>query len=176
MRSVRLEGDAWRRFFDSYEREAFRLETLPSYGVASEDEELQDFLATGQLVIPDDDKWLVRVRHFRATSRWVGRVHVLRQPLTDYLRYEFAVYAHTVRAGEDVRILDLTGRADPGLPSFDFWLLDDVRVVRMEYDADGRQLGRELLADVDPAPYVTWKRLALERAVPFLEYQAKLAL
>ena len=33
---MRLAADAWRRFFDSYEREAFRLETLPSYGVASE--------------------------------------------------------------------------------------------------------------------------------------------
>jgi hypothetical protein len=165
-----LEADAWRRFFDSYEREAFRLETLPSYGVASEDEELQSFLASGRLDIPDNDPWLVRVRHFRDTGRWVGRVHVLRRPLSDYLRYEFAVYAHTVGVGEDVRILDQTGKADPGLPAFDFWLFDDTRVVRMDYDAYGRQLGREWLEDVDPTPYVAWKRLVLDLAVPFREY------
>lgn len=174
MLSVRLDGEGWRQFFDSYEREAFRLETLPSYGVASEDEELQGFLASGQLVIRDDDQWLMRVRHFRATGRWVGRVHVLRQPLSDYLRYEFAVYAHTVRVGEDARILDLTDQADPGLPAFDFWLFDEARVVRMDYDAAGRQLGREWLEDIDPAPYIAWKRLALELAVPFLDYQATL--
>ena len=95
---MRLEAEAWRPFFDSYAQEAFRLETLPSYGVASEDEELQSFLSTGQLDIPDDDPWVTRVRHFRATDRWVGRVHMLQQPLSDYLRYEFAVYGHTVRA------------------------------------------------------------------------------
>ena len=94
--------------------------------------------------------------------------------MSDYLRYEFAVYVHTVRAGEDVRIVDLTDQADPGLPSFDFWLFDEARVVRMDYDADGRQLGREWLEDVDPAPYVAWKRLALELAVPFVDYQATL--
>ncbi len=171
---MRLEADAWRRFFDSYEREAFRLETLPSYGVANEDKELQSFLATGQLVIPDDDQWLVRVRHFRATGRWVGRVHVLRQPLSDYLRYEFAVYSHAVQAGEDVRILDLTDQAELGLPALDFWLFDNARVVRMDYDADGHQLGREWLEDSTDALRCL-EASALERAVPFRDYRAKLA-
>ena len=171
---MRLAAEAWRHVFDSFTREAFRLETLPTYAVASEDDELRAFLATGRLVIPDDDPWLVRVRHFRATGRWIGRVHVVRHPLTDYLRYEFAVYAHTVQAGEDVRILDLTGHGDPDLPAQDFWLFDDSRVVRMDYDADGHQLGRELLTEIDPAQYVTWKQRALELSVPFLDYRAKL--
>ena len=77
------------------------------------------FLSSGSLSIPDNDPWLTRVRHFRATGRWIGRVDVLRRPLTDYLRYEFAVYDHTVAAGEDIRILDLTSEpnrpAEPGL-------------------------------------------------------------
>jgi uncharacterized protein DUF6879 len=167
---VRLDGDAWRTFFDSYKREAFRLETLSTYGVASEQDEYEGFLATGELHIPDDDSWLVRVRRFRESGRWIGRVHVLARPLTDYLRYEFAVYRHTVRAGEDVRILDVTDQPDVELPQEDFWLFDDVAVVRMEYDEHGVQLGRELLEDIDPTPYVAWKRLALAHAQPFTEY------
>jgi hypothetical protein len=166
---VRLDGDGWRTFFDSYQREAFRLETLPSYSVGSEQVEYETFLATGKLSIPDDDPWLARLRHFRRTGRWIGRVHVIRRPLTDYLRYEFAGYCRTIEAGEDVRILDLTEQPDPGLPAQDFWLFDDTAVVRMDYDPDGTQLGRELLEDVDPAPYVAWKRLALENAEPFTE-------
>lgn len=164
---MRLAGDDWRTFFDSYQREAFRLETLPSYGVESEQGEYETFLATGNLHIPDDDPWLVRVRHFRRTGRRIGRVHVIRRPLTDYLRYEFAVYRHTVEAGEDVRILDLTGQPDPGLPAQDFWLFDDTAIVRMDYDPDGTQLRRELLEDADSAPYVAWKRLALKHAESF---------
>ena len=171
---MRLDGEGWRRFFDTYAHEAFRLETMPSYGVASEVDELRQFLTTGHLVIPEDDPWLVRVREFRASGRWVGRVHLVRRPLTEYLRYEFAVYAHSTRAGEDVRIVDITDLPPAGLPQQDFWLFDDSRVVRMDYDADGRQLGREWLEDVDPGPYVAWKVWALELAVPFADYRAKL--
>lgn len=166
---MRLEGDGWRTFFDSYQREAFRLETLPSYGVRKERVGFEKFLATGTLDMPDNDPWLVRVRHFRHTGRWIGRVHVISRPLTDYLRYEFAVYHRNVKAGEDVRILDLTDRPDPGLPAQDFWLFDETSVVRMDYDPDGTQLGRELLEEIDPSPYVRWKRLALECAEPFTE-------
>ena len=170
---MRLEGDDWRTFFDSYRQRAFRLETLSSYTMANEQAEYATFLATGERDIPDDDSWLARVRHFRQTGRWIGRVHVLRRPLTDYLKYEFAVYRRTVEAGEDVRILDLTDQPDPGLPAQDFWLFDDSTVVRMDYDADGTQLGRELLEGVDPAPYVAWKHLALEHAEPFTENWVK---
>jgi hypothetical protein len=169
-RFVRLDGDAWRAFFDSYQREAFRLETLPAYNMASEQSEYEAFLTAGELHIPEDDLWLVRVRHFRCTGRWVGRVHIITRPLTDYLRYEFAVYRYTVRAGEDVRILDLTDQADPGLPQEDFWLFDESAVVRMDYGPDGAQIGRELLQGIDPAPYIAWKRIALEHAQPFTEY------
>jgi hypothetical protein len=170
-----LEGDAWRTFFDAYQREAFRLETRQSYGVASERTEYEQFLSTGELDIPETDQWLTRLRRFRQTGRWVGRVHVLSRPLTDYLRYEFAVYGFTVQAGEDVRILDVTDMPDPGLPDQDFWLFDESAVVLMEYDDAGNQLGRELLEHVDPAPYVKWKRLALDRAVPFVSYRMNLS-
>lgn len=83
---MRLDGDTWRAFFDSFKREAFRLETLPVYDMANERAEYEGFIATGRLDIPDDDPWLTRVRHFRATGRWVGRVHVISRPITDYLR------------------------------------------------------------------------------------------
>jgi hypothetical protein len=168
---VRLEGDDWRTFFDAHKREAFRLETRQSYGIESERAEYEQFLSTGRLHIPETDQWLTRLRQFRQTGRWVGRVHVLTRPLTDYLRYEFAVYGFTVAAGEDVRILDATDMPDPGLPNQDFWLFDERAVVVMEYDDDGNQLGRELLEEFDPAPYVAWKRLALDRAIPFVSYR-----
>jgi Family of unknown function (DUF6879) len=167
---VRLDGERWRAFFDAFQRTAFRLETHPGYDVASEREEYEQFLATGSLHIPGDDQWLARVRQFRATGRRVGRVHVLRRPLTDYLRYEFAVYQHSAAAGEDIRILDITSQPNPGLPDQDFWLFDDASVVLMDYDEHGTQLGRELLEDADPAPYVQWQRIALAHSQPFAEY------
>lgn len=170
---MRLDGKAWRTFFDGFQREAFRLESLQVYDMASEQAEYDHFLATGELHIPDDDQWLTRVRHFRGTGRWVGRVHVVTRPLTDYLRYEFAIYRHTVRAGEDVRILDATDQPGLQLPAQDFWLFDESAVVRMDYLPGGVQTGRELLEDIDPEPYIGWKRRALERAVVFQEYETR---
>jgi hypothetical protein len=170
---VRLDGDAWREFFDSFKREAFRLETLPVYHVGSEKDEYESFMTTGRLDIPEDDPWLQRVRHFRGTGRNIGRVHVIARPLTHYLRYEFAVYRHTVAAGEDVRILDVTDLPNLDLPTQDFWLFDNTTVVRMDYSADGVQLGRELLEAADPAPYVAWKETALQHAETFTSYQSK---
>jgi hypothetical protein len=69
----------------------------------------------------------------------------------------------------------VTDTPDPGLPRQDFWLFDERAVVIMEYDSDGNQLGREFLHDADPAPYVAWKRLALDHAVPFDSYRMNLS-
>ena len=169
-----MAGEAWPKFFDSFEQEAFRLETLPVYKVEGEWDDFQRFLTTGEMDVSEDSPWFQRIRHYRNTGRWIGRVHVVTRPLTDYLRFEFTFQRHSVQAGEDIRILDLTDRVNPGLPDQDFWMFDESKVVRMDYEADGTQIGRELLEDIDPAPYVAWKRLALEHSEPFMEFYAKL--
>ncbi|MBB5117671.1 hypothetical protein AF335_03910 [Streptomyces eurocidicus] len=167
---MRLDGEAWRAFFDRYEREAFRLETLSLYSMPGEQEEYERYRASGELIIPDDDPWLTRVRGFRNSGRWIGRVHVITRPLSDYLQYEFAVYAHTAKAGEDIRILDLTDHPNPGLPEQDFWMFDNSTVVLMNYGPDGTQKGRDLLSSPDLDQYRHWKDLALSSSVPYAEY------
>ncbi|HEY9411619.1 MAG TPA: hypothetical protein VIP77_18715 [Jiangellaceae bacterium] len=167
-----LDGDAWQTFFDSFTREAFRLETLPVYTMPGEQEDLARFRRDGVLHLPADDPWLVRVRNYRETGRWIGRVHVLTRPLSDYLKYEMAFYAYSSGAGEDIRILDLTDGEDRGLPNQDFWLFDEETVVQMNYRSDGTQISRELLDSPDIGQYRQWKELALSIAVPFKEYIA----
>nr|WP_202419974.1 DUF6879 family protein [Actinomadura rayongensis] len=166
-----MEGDDWTRFFDSFHRDAFRLETLPAYGVASEETEYRIWRETGRLDVPADDEWLVRLRAFRSAGRTIGRVRVLARPLTQYMRYQFAFYPYSSAAGESIRILDVTGRANPVAGAQDFWLFDESKVVLMHYADDGTQTGRELLEGADPAPYVEWKRRALRDSVPFSEYR-----
>ncbi|WP_059007351.1 DUF6879 family protein [Streptomyces specialis] len=169
---MRLDGEDWTRFFDAYQHDAWRLETLPVYRMPGEREMLERFLRTGRLDYPEDSPWLARVRRFRASGRTIGRVHVLTRPLTDYLRFELAAYAFTSAAGEDIRILDLTDRENPGLPQQDFWMLDN-HVVEMRYDAEGRQIGRFLLDNPDLEQYRTWKHLAVHVSVPLAEYREK---
>ncbi|MEZ0093817.1 DUF6879 family protein [Streptacidiphilus sp. EB129] len=166
---MRLDGSRWREFFDGMQRDAFRLETLPVYRVPQEEEAIRRFRAGRPIAEADTATWTARLRMFAESGRVVRRVHVLSRPLTEYLEFEFEHYRHNVAAGEDVRILDITNRENPGLPDQDFWMFDDERVVLMNYEPDGTQIDRRI-HEGDPEPYGHWKRLALEESVPFLDY------
>ncbi|MFE7131389.1 DUF6879 family protein [Streptomyces sp. NPDC057638] len=167
-----LDGDRWASLFDCFEREAFRLETLPVYTVDGEKEEFEAFLSTGRLDLPEDDPWLLTLRRHLEAGRRVRRVHLVSRPLSGYLRYEFAAYRYNVEAGEDIRILDVTDRPVPELPRRDFWMFDDTTVVMMRYRPDGTPLGRDLLDAPDLSQYRRWRDLALSLATPFPEYGA----
>ncbi|MEY9857595.1 hypothetical protein ABH935_003203 [Catenulispora sp. GAS73] len=165
-----LAGDEWARYFTSFTRSAFRLETLPVYTMPDEEEEFRGFLA-GEL--PPEGYhygWLDTVATAAAEGRPVQRVRVLRRPLSDYIRYEFAYgYDYNVPAGEDIRIADITDH-DPDFPCEDWWLFDETTVVRMLYRPDGTQIGRELVEDPDLDQYIKWRDLALAASVPYGEY------
>ncbi|MFE9535389.1 DUF6879 family protein [Streptomyces sp. NPDC006691] len=161
-----LDGEEWAAKFKTFQREAWRLETLPQYLVPQEAEEFAAFKAGARFPGPYEDSWIAMVR-----TRNVGRVHIVRQPLSDYLRFEFErYYQHQAPAGEDIRILDVTDRLNP-LPEDvgDFWIFDHATVVLMHYQPDGKQISRELY-EGDPGPFVEYQRIALAESVPFREY------
>ncbi|WP_406507077.1 DUF6879 family protein [Streptomyces sp. NBC_00212] len=166
-----LDGEDWRRFFDAFEREAWRFEAQPTYTMPKEQENVARFLR-GEAKPPDHNvRWHSRVRTYVGSGRRIGRVRVVRQPLTDYQRYQFAWgIPGNIRAGEDIRVLDVT-RADYGLPlsGQDWWMFDEADVVHLNFRPDGTQINREVF-EGDPTPYREWKGIALEHAVPFEEY------
>jgi hypothetical protein len=77
-------------------------------------------------------------------------------------------YAYNVRAGEDIRILDLAETPEPpGLVDHDFWLVDEDRVVRMHYDDARRFLGGEALPETETPRYVAARDATWAAATPF---------
>jgi hypothetical protein len=174
---VRLDGDAWSDYFDTFRREAFRLELLPQYLVAQEADEFAAFKAGQSPVALVGDAWHRTIHSAAARGAVMRRVHVVTPPLSDYLRFEFArYYGASQDAGEEIRILDLTtasGSVD--LPPVDFWMFDERDVVHMLYEPDGTQIGRELLAAPDLTRYLAWRDAAWEAAVPFAQYRDALA-
>ncbi|MFJ8842078.1 DUF6879 family protein [Streptomyces cyaneofuscatus] len=165
-----LDGDAWKSRMQNFTREAWRLETLPVYRSPGEDGDIRDFLA-GERIDPDSysSAYTDGLRKLAAEGKSKGRVHIVARPLTDYLRFEFMYYDVHSRAGDDIRILDVTGRSSPLDGAPDFWLFDRSEVVLMHYAEDGTQTGRELY-EGDPAPFVEYQRIALRESVPFREY------
>jgi hypothetical protein len=152
---------------------AFRLETLDSYDVGSDGGDVARYLRGENGPDPArKDAWLARLRREVSEGRRRQRVHVWTGPLTPYLRYEAEWgYLPNVRAGEDVRILDLAERPRPeGLPEHDFWLLDNRTAIRMHYDAGGSFVGAEVVGDDALPRYIAARDAAVRAAEPFIPY------
>jgi hypothetical protein len=168
---VRLEGEAWSRYFRDFARSAFRLELRQVYTMPGEADELRRFRAGEK---PPDDYhygWLDAVAEAREQAKEMRRVRVVERPLTAYTEYEFTWgFAYNVEAGEDIRILDLTDCPGFELPDHDFWLFDETTVVKLLYRPDGTQIGRELVANPDLSAYLHWRDDTWDMAIPFRDY------
>ncbi|MFE7409764.1 DUF6879 family protein [Streptomyces laurentii] len=161
-------GDEFGKLFEGFEHTAFRLETLATYDVEEEREEMARFFAGGDMGPEwDDNPW---VRSMTDLGKRVSRVHVLSSPLTDYLRYELAAYPGNIKAGESIGIIDRAERSVDGLPDHDFWLFDDRDVYRMHYTESGAFVGAELLPADRLPEYLDHRSAALSVAVPFASY------
>ena len=157
---------------------ARRLETLQYYDVSGDEERQRAFLAGEPLPPPRQGKAddLALIADLRKRGRHVGRVHVVDRPLSDYVRYELAVYAENVAAGEDVLIADRS--AHPVLEGLaqDFAIFDSETVVLFDYDD-----GAASAATRSQRTAETVKRcvaeydLAATHSVPLAEFMAATA-
>jgi hypothetical protein len=167
-------GDDFAGIFDWFRESAFRLETLDHYAMLYEEEAIQRFLAGKPRDTSYIAGWLERVAAARDAGRRMRRVHVITEPLSDYLRFEITGYRLNVDAGEDVRILPRRASGALTLPDHDFWLFDNQHVVGMDYDGDGAFLGAELVDDSGAAArYCAWRDTALGAAIPYDRYVAE---
>ncbi|MFI5628250.1 DUF6879 family protein [Streptomyces sp. NPDC051664] len=161
-----LSGEEFGRLLEIFERTAFRLETLDVYDVEEEQDEIARFLA-GENMGPewDDNPW---VRSMTDKGKSVSRVHVLRSPPTDYLRYELSAYPGNIKAGESIGIIDLGDQELIGLPDHDFWLFDDHDVHRMHYTPEGSSAVNSCLPNGSRSTRVTatWRSPAPCRSRP----------
>jgi hypothetical protein len=148
-----------------FEHTAFRLEVRGRYNPSYEGESLRKFLAGEPDDLPWMQAWLRMVREAVAAGRTFARVRAVDLPMNDWARYSYALAAHNIAAGEDIRYL---GRDDSaGLPEHDYWLLDSSRLIVMRFDEADRLIGGELVED--PAQIVQanyWRDVAWHKAVP----------
>ena len=81
-------------------------------------------------------------------------------------------YAYNVKAGQDVRILDLAERHRPAAVDVDhdFWLVDDQTLIRMHYTPYGEFSAAEPLAPAALPRYLAARDAALKAAEPFGSY------
>jgi hypothetical protein len=168
-----LDRDAWARCFDDYTRSAWRLETQLTYTIPNEQPTLQRFMVGEPMPTDHNSRWQQQVRDWAAQGKSLSRVRMVRLPLTDYQRYLFSWGVPlSVKAGENVRILDITNE-DFGLPRQDFWMFDDSKVVHLNFNPDGTLISHELIDEPDLGKYHSWQEMALKHSVPFEEWDAR---
>lgn len=163
-------------YFDAVRREAFRVESLPAYAVASESAGLRAYLAGEPYAISDAG---LAFKHYvrgqvESGIKW-HRVRVVRGPLTDYERWECEWgYTANEQFGYPTFVLDLSDAAEPpDLPGYDWWMLDEQVVLRFHYDAQGSFAGADALTDAaDLAEHLRYRDAALAAAAPFPHYWA----
>lgn len=165
-----LDAEEFGRLFTSFEHTAYRLETLQQYDVSYEKESFAAFLAGHPAPLGSSkDEWVGVITDAVQAGKTMRRVHVVTEPLTDYLRYEMVSYGPNWEAGEDIRILPVTGW--PELPRRDYWLFDSRDLWAMEYTDGGQFLHAE---HVDDAAEIVrcnyWRDKALSLAMPYSDY------
>jgi hypothetical protein len=156
----------------------FRLETLQSYGNSGEDPALAAF-ESGEphLITPAKREWTELVRDRTAAGCTMHRVHVVTEPISEYLRFELTWgYQPNVEAGERIGIVAVP----PGQPwptelpeRTDFWLFDHSVLYAMRYDQNNAWRSTERVTD--PAAIKVarrWRDAALRLAVPWRDYIA----
>ena len=163
-------------FTAHFHRTAFRLEVRDQYAVASDGGDFARYLAGEDLAdAARKNAWLDELRADTAAGKRWQWVHVVRGPLSDYLRYAFEWgYAINIHAGADVRVLDLAEHPRPvSLPDEDFWLLDDQAVLIMHYGDGGEFLGADPAGPAGLARYRRARDAAWDAAEPFAAYWAR---
>ncbi|MGH3800099.1 MAG: DUF6879 family protein [Pseudonocardiaceae bacterium] len=162
--------------FRQFRYSTFRLETLQSYGNSGEDADFEAFVAgRPRPKNPGHEQWQAMVRANVHAGRIVQRVHVVTEPLSQYMQLELTWgYGLNAAAGEDIRIIPVgEGEAWPiDLPKgTDYWLFDSAELYHPHYDSEGTWLGTEFVTD--PARIVAacrWRDAALHHAMSWRDY------
>lgn len=165
------------KLFDEFQVEAFRLETLPFYGVPGEAETQARYEAGEPLPDPPQpSRWTSEIRELVNAGRRMPHVWLVTEPLTMYQRSAVDwFYPYQAAVGRETHILTPhSPLVEEATKTGDYWMFDSASVVLMRYDETGDIVTRDLVADpAEVAYYVDFRDRLLARAVPFREWLAQ---
>lgn len=154
-----------------------RVQTRDLYSVASDGEDFRRYVEGFRFEPSQARKdWAAKLRADKAVGKVRRNVHVVREPLTRFLAFQFEVgYLYNAEAGQDIRILSVgAGAAAAHLMHVgDFTVVEHKDVVRNRYDEHGRFLGAVQASSDAAQVHAALAEVVWESAVPFVEWWAQ---
>jgi hypothetical protein len=174
---VSLHVELGRFIAESHRTDLLRVQTLDYYGVSSDDEDYRRYLSGEPApAAAGKQEWLNRLRTDTAAGRLRRNVHIVRSPLTPYLRYQFEwCYVPNSAAGQNIRVLDVmeTPAAAPLLKVGDLAVVERCHIARLCYDPDGSYQGAVAVGDDAAVSYLALAEVAWRLATPFTTWWAE---
>jgi hypothetical protein len=172
-----ITQDEFNRLLATFERNAFRLETRDAYALGYEREDFERFLAGSPVPPPDVDwwrPWLEQIARFVAEGKQIARVRLLAEPPSDYQRWELWAAPWHAQAGEQIRYMTRSRAEQLGLLlEYDWWLLDNERLIIIRYNELGEIAEKTLTTDPGTvARHREWRDLAVRNATSAEEIAA----
>lgn len=137
--------------FVTFKREALHLEMRDVYAVKDETQRLTRFLEKGyrdhEAEAEERRPWMMLIRDLTAAGKSCRRARIISEPVTDYIRYEWAGTGSNIDAGEQIKWLPRRLASAIALPGNDFWLFDDATVVFTVFTGEGDVLENQLVTD-----------------------------
>jgi hypothetical protein len=146
-----ISSEARDKFFTTFKREALHLEMRDVYAVKDEAERFARFLERGyrdhDAEAEERRPWMKLIQDATAAGKALKRVRIISEPVTGYIRYEWAGAGSNVEAGEEIEWLPRRLASTIPLPGNDDWLFDNATVVFTAFTGEGDVFERQLTTD-----------------------------
>ena len=149
----------------SAHRSLFCFEVLQDGALGDRLKFYEEFLRKGSCGLSFLQEWNAFVGGKTAYGIPVRRVRLIRFPLTNYTKFALHTYQASAKVGEDTWVIADEDFDKLGIPSKDFWLIDEHVVLSLEYDSAGNYLQCHRQGGVSLA-YAQYARDLLSSAVP----------
>jgi hypothetical protein len=138
----------------------FRFEYLQEFDTPEEKELFRTYIVNGKAEIrPMMKDWWGFLEAKHAEGVLTQRVRFVRIPQTKYVEWELYIHRQSLSHGDQIYILE-ESKLIPDIEKLgDFWLVDDVKALKMKYDSEGRYVEFE---EVNVQPYMQAKGYLLD--------------
>ena len=137
------------KLFDTFQREAFRIELLSTYHIEREWEVFQKYKKGVPFKYKDNDDFCKEIRTLSKMNKSLIRVHIMPNKLTDYLKFEIKIgYLPQSKAGARIYLLNRSIYKEIMFANNiqnDFWVFDNETVLEFIYDKNGHFISEKIV-------------------------------